>query len=116
MESLCDQSRALVDAEAQERQVLKEILHELERCLDDYSSFHRSFREMSHDVNPALHDYLRPLSDIVRGRTSTFCSVCARKAEAESVTLRKSASPIVLVPPLSSFSFICCRSIVVDGL
>lgn len=71
-----DQNPALVDAQAQKIQVLRVIQPEVQRCLDDHSSFFRSSHGLfRYGINRNLHDYLRPLLDAACEHTVAF-SMC----------------------------------------
>lgn len=96
VESSRDQSRAFFDAEAQKLQNLEAILDEVQSRLDDHSSLLRfSQKILCYDVNRVLHEYLRPLFDVVPKRTAAFRSVPSSPVETHGKTLRQRASSII---------------------
>lgn len=94
-EATHDESRALFDAEAQNRQDLEEIFAKVRRCLGHHSSLLRLAHEMFlYDVNWTLRDYLRPLLDAVPEHTVAFRSTASNPVEMHGKTQSQSASSV----------------------
>lgn len=91
-----DQSRALRIAEVHRHPDFKEILAEVLQCLDVYSSFLRSSRQMfRYGVSKALPDYLQLLFGTLSERTVIFAFAFKSQVETHGKSLFQSASLIV---------------------